>query len=149
MGELNSPPWWLVHCLASCDPGVTRTRWSASLHAAWLLGHGLFLVTLFAGASLGQGSLPTSSPSPLSFSSLSRQAALCFPVVRLMLPQSPLSGLCSVVRLSREWLPGFGASRSAVFCGSLCHSVWGEGTLLAFCLHMWLPPLSGGFKFVN
>ena len=41
MGELNSPPWWLVHCLASCDPGVTRTRWSASLHAAWLLGHGL------------------------------------------------------------------------------------------------------------
>ena len=67
MGELNSPPWWLVHCLASCDPGVTRTRWSASLHAAWLLGQGLFLVTLFAGASFGQGSLPTSSPSPFLF----------------------------------------------------------------------------------
>ena len=58
MGELDSPPWWLVHCLASCDPEVTRTRWSASLHAAWLLGHGLFLVTLLAGASLGQESLP-------------------------------------------------------------------------------------------
>ena len=33
---------------------------------------------------------------------------------------------------------------SAVFCGTLGHSAWGEGTLRAFCLHMWLPPLCVG-----
>ena len=103
MGELNSPPWWLVHCLASCDPGVTRTWWSASLHAAWLLGHGLFLVTLFAGASLGQGSLPTSSPSPPFFFVAFAASCTLFP-----------SGQASVASLASVGPLLGGASESGV-----------------------------------